>query len=54
MAHLVHGLQSFWRTLGLRHEKYNNFLNRGSVLLGVVLALGFLSIPASIFFGIIQ
>lgn len=54
MAHLVHGLQSFWRTLGLRHKKYNQILDRSSVLLGVVLALSFISIPVCVFFGIIQ
>lgn len=54
MAHLVHGLQSFWRTLGLRHPKYNHYLNRGSVLLGVILGCGFLSIPVSVFFELIR
>lgn len=54
MAHLVHGLKSFWRTMGLRHEKYNEALDKGSVALGTLLALGFLSIPVSVFLGFIK
>ena len=54
MAHLVHGLQSFWRTLGLRHHKYNDLFNRSSLALGIILALSFISIPVSILLGIIR
>ena len=54
MGHLVHGLQSFWRTLGLRNKKYDDLLSTGSLWLGVILALGFISIPVSIFFELIQ
>jgi len=54
MSHLVHGLKSFWRTLGLRHKKYNNFLDKASVALGLILALSFISIPVSVYLGIIK
>ncbi len=54
MAHLVHGLQSFWRTLGLRSKQYNNLLDKLSLTLGVVLALSFISIPISVYLGIIK
>lgn len=54
MGHLVHGLQSFWRTLGLRHRKYDQALNLGSLALGILLGVCFLSIPVSVYLGILK
>lgn len=54
MAHLNHGISSSMQTLGLCHSKYNALIKNASLGLCVALALGFVSIPVSIFAGYIR
>ncbi len=54
MVHLYHGIRSFFQTLGLNHPKYNCTIQFATKGLSVVLALGFLSLPLSIFFKFIE
>ncbi len=43
--HLGHGFQSIFQTYGFNHERYTPIIERLSALAGVVIALGFSSIP---------
>lgn len=53
-AHLSHGISSLFQTLGLNHPKYNSMIRAIGPILGVVLALGFSSIPVSVLLGLVQ
>lgn len=52
--HLSHGISSLFQTLGINHPKYNGFIRSLGPVLGAGLALGFISIPVSIFLGFIK
>ncbi|MBP6218189.1 MAG: succinate dehydrogenase cytochrome b subunit [Oligoflexales bacterium] len=54
MTHLSHGISSFFQTLGLNHSKSYPIIRKAGPTLSLGLALGFLSIPVSIFFGLIK
>jgi succinate dehydrogenase / fumarate reductase cytochrome b subunit len=43
--HMSHGIQSVFQSLGLRHERFTPWLERISVILGCIVALGFGSLP---------
>ncbi|RLB25925.1 MAG: succinate dehydrogenase [Deltaproteobacteria bacterium] len=43
--HVRHGLWSAFQTLGLNHPKYMPFIRKGSVVFGVIIGVGFGSIP---------
>jgi succinate dehydrogenase / fumarate reductase cytochrome b subunit len=49
-SHLSHGAWSWIQTLGLRTKKLEG-TNQGARVLALILALGYLSIPAAIIFG---
>lgn len=49
-VHLAHGFQSAFKTVGLNHPKYTPLLSKLSVLFGIVIGLGFASMPAWFFF----
>ena len=48
--HLAHGFQSAFRSLGLNHPKYTPLIGKLSILFGVVIGLGFASMPAWFYF----
>lgn len=52
--HLAHGASSMLQTLGLNHPKYNGLFRKLGPALGVLLALGFASLPLGVLFGIIH
>jgi succinate dehydrogenase / fumarate reductase cytochrome b subunit len=52
--HLSHGVTSLFQTLGLNHPKYNLLFRCLGPLVGLVLTLGFISIPISILLGIVH
>lgn len=52
--HLSHGISSVFQTLGVNHPKYNPFIRAIGPVLGVLLALGYISIPVAILLGIVQ
>jgi len=43
--HLSHGVQSLFQTLGINHERWTPMIQKVSVALGVIVAVGFSSIP---------
>lgn len=50
-SHLSHGAWSWLQTLGLRTKKVSEDVNRGAQILAVILAIGYISIPASVLMG---
>jgi succinate dehydrogenase / fumarate reductase cytochrome b subunit len=53
-VHLSHGVTSLFQTLGLNHPKYNLLYRGLGPLVGLVLSLGFMSIPVAILLGIVH
>lgn len=53
MLHLNHGVSSLFQTLGLYHSSMSPVIKMFGPLLSISLALGFLSIPVSIFLGFV-
>lgn len=51
--HLSHGISSVFQTLGINHPKYNRLIRTLGPLLAWVLALGFISIPVSVWLGLV-
>ncbi|HZM00027.1 MAG TPA: succinate:quinone oxidoreductase, partial [Planctomycetota bacterium] len=52
--HLIHGLTSFWQTLGVNHPRWNIVLGGTGPILGTLIAGGYLAIPAAVLAGIIR
>lgn len=52
--HLSHGLSSLFQTLGINHPKYNPFIRAVGPAFGVLLVVGYSSIPLAILLGFIQ
>lgn len=52
--HLNHAISSAFQTLGINHPRYTPLIRMVGPLLGIIIAIGFLSIPVSIFLGIVQ
>jgi succinate dehydrogenase / fumarate reductase cytochrome b subunit len=50
-SHLSHGAWSWMQTLGLRTKKISEGTNRGARILALVLAVGYISLPASVLIG---
>ena len=43
--HLTHGIQSVAQSFGINHDVYTPMINKISVGLGALIALGFSSVP---------
>jgi len=54
MSHLYHGVRSFFQTLGINHPKYNRIIQCIGPVLSILLTLGFLSIPISVFLRLVE
>jgi succinate dehydrogenase / fumarate reductase cytochrome b subunit len=52
--HLSHGIASVFQTLGLNHGKYTPCINKISPIIGWGIALLYMSIPVSVYFGMIS
>ena len=52
--HLSHGLYSLWQSLGFRHPLWTPTIQKAGVLIGVLLALAYLFIPAGVVVGLIR
>ena len=52
--HLFHGVESMLQTLGLSHPKYNGLRKVIGVAYAAVVAVGNLSFPLSVFFGLVR
>lgn len=48
--HLLHGFQSSFQSLGLKHNKYNKLILTGGVIFSVAIALLFAMMPLSVYF----
>lgn len=49
--HLIHGVQSAFQTLGIRHNKYTIFIKQCGIVFSILLCLGFAIIPLFFLFG---
>ncbi len=49
--HLSHGITSMFQTLGFNHPKYQGLIEKAGPAIGIILALGYISIPAAVLFG---
>lgn len=52
-SHLSHGISSVFQSLGVTHSK-KGFIGRIGPILSTILIVGYISIPLSIMFGIVQ
>ena len=52
--HLYHGLWSATQTMGLNNRNYNHLRRPIAMTLALVITLGFLSVPAAVWIGIIE
>lgn len=48
--HLIHGFQSAFQTLGLRHKKYTPIIEGAGKIIGILIPLGFAIFPLFFFF----
>jgi len=53
-THLSHGFASVVQTLGINNRKIANFVSSGGQTLAWVVFAGYISIPVTIFLGIIR
>lgn len=54
MLHLTHGIQSSFQTLGLNSDRSMPVITKTGIAAALIISLGFASIPAFIFMGIIK
>lgn len=52
--HLIHGVVSFFQTIGLHHESYNRPIRSAAVALVLIIFVGFCSIPLAVFSGYVN
>ncbi|RPI67696.1 MAG: succinate dehydrogenase cytochrome b subunit [Ignavibacteriae bacterium] len=52
--HLNHAISSAFQTLGVSHPRYTRLIRMAGPMLGIVLVLGFLSVPLAIMFGMVK
>jgi succinate dehydrogenase / fumarate reductase cytochrome b subunit len=52
--HLTHGIQSFFQTLGLNNDKTLPVFIKAGTIAALMISLGYISIPVSIFSGILR
>lgn len=52
--HLSHGVSSLFQTLGMNHPKYNGMIEKIGPAVGILVALGFISIPAAVLAGFVS
>jgi succinate dehydrogenase / fumarate reductase cytochrome b subunit len=54
MAHLAHGISSTFQSLGLRHPKYDRYIELAGPALALVLFVGYCSTPVAVLAGIVD
>jgi succinate dehydrogenase / fumarate reductase cytochrome b subunit len=50
--HLVHGFQSAFQSLGIRHDKYTAFIKKFGIIFSILLCAGFALIPLYFLFNV--
>jgi succinate dehydrogenase / fumarate reductase, cytochrome b subunit len=53
-AHLYHGIWSLFQTLGLDDPERNKCIRKLACLCAFIVAIGFISVPTAVFFGILK
>ncbi len=53
-THLYHGIWSLFQSLGISHPRYTPALKRGSAIIAILLAIGYISIPVAVLTGLLQ
>jgi succinate dehydrogenase / fumarate reductase cytochrome b subunit len=53
LAHLSHGIWSFFQTMGWNHPHFNPTRRRLAVAVALVVSVGFASIPLAVAFGLV-
>ena len=53
-AHLSHAISSFFQTVGFNHKTYTPLINKAGPMIAAAISLGYISIPLSVFFGIVN
>jgi len=48
--HMAHGVESLFQTLGFNHDRYTPRLRKLSLVIGIVVAAGFITIPLYVLF----
>ena len=51
--HLRHGIWSAWQSLGVLNSRTSSFVYRSSTAIAILIAIGFMTLPLTIYFGII-
>lgn len=54
MAHLLHGIWSFFQTMGWNHPRFDPVRRIFATVLALIISLGFIAIPAAILGGILR
>ncbi len=54
MLHLSHGVSSMFQSMGIKNKKYGDTLDRLATCIGILLFVGYASIPLSILTGIVK
>ncbi len=52
--HLNHAIASMFQTLGVNHPKYNGFIEKGGLVLSILIVLGFIGVPFGVLSGLIK
>lgn len=52
--HLYHGVWSMCQTLGISHPRYTPILKTASMVFGIVIGVGFCSVPIAVMAGIVK
>jgi succinate dehydrogenase / fumarate reductase cytochrome b subunit len=52
--HLKHGIQSIFQTVGLSNDKYQPTIIKAGMFVALVLFLGYVSVPLTIFLNILK
>jgi succinate dehydrogenase / fumarate reductase cytochrome b subunit len=51
--HLYHGLWSMFQSMGVSHPRYTPIIKRAAAWVAILMAVGFISIPASVLTGLV-
>jgi len=52
--HLYHGIWSMCQTLGISHPRYTPILKMASMVFGILIGVGFCSVPIAVMIGIVK
>ena len=53
-VHLTHAIQSAFETLGFNHPRHTPVIQKASIAIGAVVAIGFIIVPLSVLTGLVD